>query len=108
LFIVALRAAEAIHPVKSLKNADRSQTAALEPFYLSIFEVPPIEQRPANLSWEALMRETELVRRYYLDHYDTPKSASATRIGGANPFPRGRTKLGEGGDDPLQRLEHAK
>jgi hypothetical protein len=73
-----------------------------------------MERRPANLSWEALMRETELVRRYYLDHYDTPKSASAIEsravphgldqseqhwIGGANPFRRGRTKLGEGGDD---------
>jgi hypothetical protein len=60
------------------------------------------------------MRETELVRRYYLDHYDTPKRppqpespavahgldhTEPHRIGGANPFPRGRTKLGEGGDD---------
>ena len=58
------------------------QTAALGPFDLPVFEVPPME-RPANLSWEAVMRETELVRRYYLDHYDTPEK----RLRDKNPEP---------------------
>jgi hypothetical protein len=59
------------------------QPAALEPFDLPVFEGPAVEQRPANLSWEAVMRETELVRRYYRDHYDTPEK----RLGDKNPEP---------------------
>ena len=59
------------------------QAAAFEPFDLPVFEVPAMEQRPANLSWEAVMRETELVRRYYLDHYDTPEK----RLRDKNPEP---------------------
>lgn len=59
------------------------QAAAFEPFDLPVFEVLAREQRPANLSWEAVMRETELVRRYYLDHYDTPEK----RLHDKNPEP---------------------
>ena len=44
-----------------------------EPFDLPVFEEPQIEWRSENRSWEAVMRETESVRRYYLEHYDTPE-----------------------------------
>jgi hypothetical protein len=55
----------------------------LKPFDLPIFDVPQIEPRPGNLSWEAVMRETESVRRYYLEHYDTPER----RLRDKNPEP---------------------
>jgi hypothetical protein len=55
----------------------------LKPFDLPIFDVPQIEPRPGSLSWEAVMRETESVRRYYLEHYDTPER----RLRDKNPEP---------------------
>jgi hypothetical protein len=54
-----------------------------EPFDLPVFDVPQIEWQPGNLSWEAVMRETESVRRYYLEHYDTPEN----RLRDKNPEP---------------------
>jgi len=54
-----------------------------EPFDLPVFDVPQIEWQPGNLSWEAVMKETESVRRYYLEHYDTPEK----RLRDKNPEP---------------------
>jgi hypothetical protein len=46
-------------------------------FDLPIFGALPVEHRAANLSREAIMRETELVRRECLNHCDTLKSLRA-------------------------------
>ena len=54
-----------------------------EPFDLPLFDVPQIEWQLGNLSWEAVMRETESVRRYYLENYDTPEK----RLRDKNPEP---------------------
>jgi len=52
-------------------------------FNLPVFEEPQIEWRSGNCSWEAVMRETESVRRYYLENYDTPEN----RLRDKNPEP---------------------
>ena len=60
-----------------------AENAAFEPFDLPVFDVPQIEPRAGILSWEAVMKETESLRRYYLDHYDTPEK----RLRDKNPEP---------------------
>jgi hypothetical protein len=54
-----------------------------EPFDNPVFDKPQIEWQPGNLSWEAVMKETESVRRYYLENYDTPEK----RLRDKNPEP---------------------
>ena len=60
-----------------------AEKGAFEPFDLPIFDIPQVESQKRVLSWEAVMKETESVRRYYLDHYDTPEK----RLRDKNPEP---------------------
>ena len=60
-----------------------AEKLAFEPFDLPVFDKPQIERRPGNLSWEPVMRETESLRRYYLENYDTPER----RLRDKNPKP---------------------
>ena len=42
-------------------------------FELPVFEKAQVPPRSKSLSWEQVMEETEAVRGYYLEHYDTPE-----------------------------------
>jgi len=54
-----------------------------EPFNLPVFAVPQLGWRPRVVSWEAVIEETEPLRAYYLEHFDSPEK----RLRDKNPAP---------------------
>ncbi len=50
---------------------------------LPVFKTKPISHWPRKMSWEAVMRETEAFRQFYLKHYDSPER----RLRNKNPKP---------------------
>ena len=54
-----------------------------EPLNLPVFEKAQIKWRPKTVDWEAVMDETEPLRRYYLEHFDS----SEKRLRSKNPKP---------------------
>jgi len=54
-----------------------------EPFVLPVFDQPQRERRNPSLSWEEVIRETEPVRSYYLEHLDSLER----RLREKNPVP---------------------
>jgi hypothetical protein len=61
----------------------KDDDAKPEPFMLPVFDVPQKEWRPEKVSWERVMEETEAVRRYYMEHHDSPEK----RLREKNPKP---------------------
>jgi hypothetical protein len=54
-----------------------------EHFELPVFDKPQKEWRPKTVDWGKVIDETEPLRRYYLEHYDTPEK----RLRDKNPQP---------------------
>ena len=54
-----------------------------EPFVLPVFDQPQTERRNPCISWEEVICETEPVRLYYLEHFDSPER----RLREKNPAP---------------------
>ena len=54
-----------------------------EGFDLPRFEKPQKEWRPRDVIWAKVIDETEAVRKYYLQHFDTPEK----RLREKNPEP---------------------
>jgi len=45
----------------------------LEPLDLPVFGARQVEWHPGAVDWEAVMDETEPLRTYYLEHFDSPE-----------------------------------
>jgi hypothetical protein len=54
-----------------------------QPERLPVFDKLQKRWRPKLVDWGAVMDETEPLRQYYLDHFDTPEK----RLRGKNPIP---------------------
>jgi len=54
-----------------------------KPFDLPVFEEPQVEWLPKVVVWEEVIEETEPLRKYYLEHFDSPEK----RLRDKNPNP---------------------
>jgi len=61
----------------------KTKGAAFEPFELPVFEKPQIEWHPGTVVWETVIEETEVLRKYYIEHFDKPE----IRLRDKNPKP---------------------
>lgn len=59
---------------------DPLATAALN---LPVCDIPPRDHTQMKISWETVTAETEVQRRFYMEHYDSPEK----RLGQKNPKP---------------------
>jgi hypothetical protein len=50
---------------------------------LPVFDEPQVEWRPESVVWERVIEETEPLRRYYIEHFDSPEK----RLQSKNPTP---------------------
>jgi hypothetical protein len=61
----------------------KTKSEFLEPLDLPVFGTPQIDWHPGAVDWQTVIEETEPLRRYYLEHFDSPEK----RLRDKNPKP---------------------
>jgi hypothetical protein len=61
----------------------KTESEFLEPLDLPVFGTRQMEWHRGLVDWETVIEETEPLRRYYLEHFDSPEK----RLRDKNPEP---------------------
>jgi hypothetical protein len=64
----------------SLNEAEKEFPERLD---LPVFRAPQSDWHPGAVDWQTVIEETEPLRRYYLEHFDSPEK----RLRDKNPKP---------------------
>jgi hypothetical protein len=64
-----------------MKSEDDPLTTAV--LNLPVYDLPQNNSRPAKMTWEEVMDQTELQREFYMKHFDSPDK----RLQNKNPAP---------------------